>query len=179
MIVALANIILILFAPEAVRIFATNEYYQAIYIIPSVSASVFFTYLFNVFANIEYYYSETKYVAASSVFAAVLNVLLNYIFIKKFGFIAAGYTTLVCYIVYALGHFICMNIVSRKHAAGYKFYDNKTILLMSVIFVVISLGILPLYKCTIIRYVIILVLMVLVFVKRNSIKNIIVINKSK
>ena len=179
LIVALANIILILFAPEAVRIFATNEYYQAIYIIPSVSASVFFTYLFNVFANIEYYYSETKYVAASSVFAALLNVLLNYIFIKKFGFIAAGYTTLVCYIVYALGHFICMNIVSRKHAAGYKFYDNKTILLMSVIFVVISLGILPLYKCTIIRYVIILVLMVLVFVKRNSIKNIIVINKSK
>ena len=46
--VAAANIGLILFAPEAIKIFATSEYYEAIYIIPPVSASVFFTFLFNI-----------------------------------------------------------------------------------------------------------------------------------
>ena len=42
-------------------------------------------YLFNIFANIEYYFSETCYVAMASIAAAVLNVILNMIFIKRLG----------------------------------------------------------------------------------------------
>ena len=39
LLVAGANSLLILFAPEAVKLFAPPEYYEAIYIIPAVSAS--------------------------------------------------------------------------------------------------------------------------------------------
>ena len=176
LLVALANIILVLFAPEAISIFSTKEYYEAIYIIPSVSASVYFMFLFNVFANIEYYYSETKYVALASIMAAVSNVVLNFIFIRKFGYLAAGYTTLFSYILYAGGHYIFMRKVSKKYADGYNYYDTKAILVISFLFTIFSLAIIPFYKNMLIRYSIILVLFIILLINHKriiqSIKNI-------
>ena len=34
------------------------------------------------------------------------NVVLNFIFIRIFGYVAAGYTTLACYILYSVGHYV-------------------------------------------------------------------------
>lgn len=155
-IVAVANLILILFAPEAVAIFAPKEYYEAIYIIPAVSGSVYFMFQFNIFANIEYYYSETKYVTVASIVAALTNIILNFIFIRMFGYIAAGYTTLVSYIVYSLGHYVFMQRVSRKYAEGYQFYDNKKMFLMSAGFIIVTFCVIPLYKLIFVRYILIL-----------------------
>ena len=42
--VAIVNILLILLAPELVRIFAPEEYYNAIYVVPPVAMSVFFLF---------------------------------------------------------------------------------------------------------------------------------------
>lgn len=173
LLVAGANLVLILFAPEAVRIFATNKYYGAIYIIPSVSAAVYFMFLFNVFANIEYYYSETRYVAIASIMAAVLNVVLNLIFIRKFGYIAAGYTTLASYILYSIGHFVFMRRVSLKYVKGFQYYDNKFLLSVSVIFTVIALAVIPLYRWTWIRYILILLVLITGWFNRKNIIGII------
>lgn len=171
LLVAAANILLILFAPEAVAIFAPAEYYEAIYIIPAVSASVYFMFLFNLFANIEYYYSETKYVAMASVMSAVLNIVLNYIFIGKFGYIAAGYTTLVSYILYSLGHYFFMRKVAEKHVDGKKFYDHKRLFGISLIFTIVALVVVPLYRFMMLRYVLIALIVGLLWLKRERMIN--------
>ena len=169
LLVAAANILLILFAPEAVAIFAPAEYYEAIYIIPAVSASVYFMFLFNLFANIEYYYSETRYVAMASVMAAVLNIVLNYIFIGKFGYIAAGYTTLISYIFYSIGHYFFMRKVTEKHVGGKKFYDHKRLLGISLIFTSAALVAVPLYRYRVLRYLLIALIVGLLGLKRERI----------
>lgn len=156
LLVGVANVLLMLFAPEAVRIFATAEYSQAVYIIPAVSASVYYIFLAELFVNIEYYFSETRFVAMASGGAAASNVFLNLIFIPRYGFIAAGYTTLMSYMLYAMGHFVFMRIVSKKHARGYRFYNDKWILMLSAAFTIAALLVIPLYEHTIIRYVLIL-----------------------
>lgn len=176
LIVAIVNLALILFAPEAIKIFATNEYYEAIYIIPAVSASVYFMFLFNIFANIEYYYNETKYVGVASIGAAITNVVLNFIFIKKYGYLAAGFTTLVSYILYALGHYIFMKIVCKKQANGFNYYDNKMLLIISIVFTIITLLIIPLYKRMLIRYIIIAIIILLLLINYKKILKIIKIN---
>ncbi len=150
--VALCNILFILFAPEAVALFATEEYLEAIYVIPAVSASVYFMFLFNLFANIEYYYSETKYVAAASVIAAAVNVGLNFIFIQRYGYIAAAYTTLISYVIYSVSHYLFMRKVTKKYNKGQPFYDGKSLLAISVIFVAATLCVIPLYQFMVIRY---------------------------
>lgn len=169
LLVAVSNLILILFAPEAVRIFATEEYMSAIYIIPAVSASVYFIFLYNVFANIEYYYSETRFMPVASILAAGLNIFLNYIFIRKYGFIAAGYTTLTGYILYSLGHYFFMKRVEQKHANGYSYYNEKFIFFVSLIFTAISLAIVPLYNSLAVRYIIISMIALVLFFSRKKI----------
>ncbi len=169
--VAILNILLILFAPEAVKIFAPKEYFEAIYIIPAITGSVYFMFLFNLFANIEYYYSETKYVTIASLMAAIVNIVTNLIFIKLFGYLAAGYTTLISYILYAVGHFIFMKKIVKKHAPGVSYYDDKKIFLISLGFVIISLLIIPLYKFYLMRYLIIVIIVSIIFIKRKEIIN--------
>lgn len=57
-VVAGVNILLIAFAPEAIAIFAPTEYYDAIYVIPPVTMSVFFMFSYNFFAVFEFYYEN-------------------------------------------------------------------------------------------------------------------------
>ena len=85
-IVAVLTIVAMLFGPELIKIFATEEYYQAIWIIPPVAMSVFFNSIYSVFVNIEFYYEKTKYVMYVTVVLAGLNIVLNYIGIKICGF---------------------------------------------------------------------------------------------
>lgn len=169
LVIAAVNLLLILFAPEAVRIFAPKEYYESIYIIPAVSASVYFMFLFNLFANIEYYYSETKFVAAASIGAALTNVILNFIFINAFGYIAAGYTTLASYILYSIGHYIFMRRTAKKHADGYLFYDRKMILGISVAFTVFAIFAILLYNFIVLRYICLFSLCIVLYLNRKII----------
>ena len=59
-IVAVLTIVAMLFGPELIKIFATEEYYQAIWIIPPVAMSVFFNSIYSVFVNIEFYYEKNE-----------------------------------------------------------------------------------------------------------------------
>lgn len=63
-----------LIAPELIRIFATKEYYEAIWIIPPVAVSVFFMFLYNLFGNIEFYYEKTLFIMVASCVGAILMV---------------------------------------------------------------------------------------------------------
>ena len=51
------------------------------------------------YVNVEYYYEKTLFITENTIIAAGLNIVLNGLFIPKFGYMAAAYTTLFCYIV--------------------------------------------------------------------------------
>ena len=88
------------------KVFSTAAYYEAIYIIPPISASIIFTTMYSFFSIPEYYYDANKFSMVASIIAAVANIITNYIFIKLFGYLAAGFTTLFCNILMALGHYV-------------------------------------------------------------------------
>lgn len=167
--IALVNIILIAFAPEAVAVFAPKEYYEAIYVIPPVAMSVFFMYSYDLFSKFAFYYEKTKFVMIASVVGAALNILLNYIFIGKYGYIAAGYTTLVCYIAYAIGHYALMNKVCADYCNGVRPYKAKHILQISVAFVLTGFALLFSYRIPAARYSLIIVMLIGVFTQRERI----------
>ena len=174
------NIVFIAFAPELVSIVAPDSYMKAIWAMPPVCGSVFFMYLFNIFANIEYYFEESKFVAVASIAAALANIGLNRLFIPLLGYAAAGYTTLVCYILLAISHYICMKVICEKHNLNHKdIYDSKFILLMSLVMVV-SVGLLVFaYDNMIIRYAIVAIIFTLLFAFRDKLFSVLRIIKSK
>ena len=167
--IAAVNILLIAFAPEAVAVFAPKSYYDAIWVMPPVAMSVYFMYSYDLFAKFAFYYEKTQFIMVASIIGAVLNVILNYMFIGWFGYRAAGYTTLFCYIVYDIGHYFFMNKVCDEFCDGVRPYDLKTILTISTLFVLLGFILLFTYKHIILRYSVIVILFMIIVIKRKSI----------
>ena len=80
--------------------------------------------------------------------AALSNVVLNYICIKSFGYVAAAYTTLVSFILLAAFHYF----VSR-HLEKEKVFDIKFILLLTTVFLVLTLSVNFIYDLWWLRYI--------------------------
>lgn len=151
------------FAPEIIKVLATSEYNSGIYVIPAVSASVFFTALFNMYMRIELYYKNNKISMFATTIAAVSNIVLNMLLIPKFGFIAAGYTTLFCYALQALLHYFAVKYMKKQY-----FYDNKKILILSGIVVICSSAVQVLYLNTVLRYSFIILLLIILYINKNK-----------
>lgn len=167
--IAFANFLLIALAPEAIAIMAPKTYYEAIWIIPPVAESVFFMFMYSLFADFEFYYEKTKFIMVASVTGAILNIILNYIFIQIFGFVAAGYTTLACYILYALGHYYFMRKINKEFMNGINAYNSKIILMICLIFVGSSTILMALYNHAIIRYSVLGVCIAIATIQKNKI----------
>lgn len=167
------NTLFIAFAPEVMKIVAPGEYAEAIWVIPPVCCSVYFMYLFNLFANIEYYFEESKYVAVASILAASINIGMNYVFIPVFGYVAAGYTTLACYIMLAISHFFCMKLICKKNSFDIQPYNIRITLLISLAMIGVMLSVIMFYRNVYIRYSIIAVIFIISIVFRSKLISII------
>lgn len=65
---------------------------------------MYYSFLYTLPSSIEYYYKKTVLIAIGTLGAAAVNIALNAYFIPRFGYIAAAYTTVVCYLLYYAIH---------------------------------------------------------------------------
>lgn len=163
------NLVLILFAPEIVSFFAPKEYQEAIWSIPAVTLSVFFTYLYTFFATFEFYFEKTNYIAGATIIGAIINIVLNFIFINIFGYIAAGYTTLFSYILFAICHYYFMQKICDTYLEGVHPYNLKFIIWISILSVVIGFMIMFTYDYILVRYSLVLICIVIMIYFRHKI----------
>lgn len=170
---AIFEIVVTLLSPEIVAIIGTNEYFEAIYIMPPVASGVFMISISNMYSNILVYYKKTRYIMIASFIAAIINVILNYILIPPFGYIAAAYTTLFSYLLMA---FIIMHYSSNimKENKIFGIYDDKKLFTLSIITILVSISGILIYGYNIIRYIVVLFIVFLgivyVFNNVDSIK---------
>lgn len=169
-VVAFLNLLLILFAPEVVSIFAPIEYQEAVWLIPPIAMSVYFMFQYTFFAVVEFYYKKTKYISVATMIGAFSNLILNYIFIKLFGYYAAAYTTLVCYILYTIFHFKYMKKLCKQYL-GYEIYNTSFIFWSSLGFLGTGFACMILYSNTIFRYLVIISIVLLLSSFRKKIIN--------
>ena len=168
--VAAVSCISMLFGPEIISIFAPSSYHNAKWIIPSVSCAVFFQFLYPMFSTVEFYYEKTGFILVASCTAALSNIILNLIFIRIFGYYAAGYTTLFSYIVYSLGHYLFQKHVFRKNTnRNEEVFNSKFILIISLLLICIMVGVTLLYPYIIPRYVLIVLICIIAWIKKKSI----------
>lgn len=113
LITAIAAVMLV-GSQEFIHIWADRSYWSgAVVFIPSL-LGIYMLFLYTIPACTEYYYKKTKGIAALTFLAAVINVVLNYILIKKFGYIAAAYATLASYAVTFIGHWIVSVCLQKR-----------------------------------------------------------------
>ena len=171
LVLMMAGIVLIiaLISPEIIKILGTSDYQVAVYVIPVVTLGVYYTFVYDIYASIEFYYGATKYVMYASVVGAVLNLILNMIFIQLYGFIAAAYTTLICYLVFMIMHYLFSRRVLINQNIKDSVYDNRIVFLISLAVTIIGLGSMATFPYTILRVLLVSVILVVCIIKRETI----------
>ena len=171
--IATVNLLLMALAPEIIYIFAPKEYHEAIWVVPPLAMSVYYMFAYCFFAVFEFYYEKTRWVLVASASSAICNIILNYICIERFGYMAAGYTTLVCYILYAIFHYLFMRHICKDKLDNNQPYELRIIIMISLLFMAVGFVFLLTYKCFIARYLLLLCIVLGIVIKRKVIISII------
>lgn len=95
---------LILVSVEVLKIFADHRYWVGVNIIPPIVLANYIIFMYTLYVNIEHFHKKTPYITVNTLIAAAINLGLNFIFIPKYGYVAAAYTTLVAYIIAFILH---------------------------------------------------------------------------
>lgn len=135
------SLALVVFAPEIIMILGGSKYRNAVYLIaPMVTGTLFRFYSYS-YTAIQNFHKKTGFVAASTVSVMFLNVILNYIFIKIFGYQAAAYTTAFCYLV-----LMCVQSFMEKRVTGEELIPLGKTLLISCTWFVLCMAAMLLFR---------------------------------
>lgn len=162
---AIICLMVMFLAPEIIATLAPSSYHEGIYVIPSVIIGVYFSALYFIFANVVYYYKKPKYVLIGSCCSALANIVLNAMLIPLFGYLAAGYTTMISYLLQVL-----IDYVAMRRVVSEKIYDMRYIVGISAFVMAAGITLNFIYGYTLIRYVLLAIVLVLLaaYIKKNK-----------
>lgn len=167
-IAAVSSIMLILIAPEAIKILGGSKYADSIWVVPPLTYGVFLIFVYSIMADFELFYGKNHYILVSSVVGTVANILLNYWLIPKRGYIVAGYTTVVGYILMCFNHYYFLRKTCiEKHITLVEVIPVKFMLMLAGVLCIICNTLGLLYPNILIRYAILCSILVLAFINRD------------
>lgn len=112
--VVVATIFILMIGPEILRILAPEEYWEGNILIPPIMVGSFFVFLYSISVNLEYYYKSTKIIALNTLYASIINLILNLIFIPMYGSTAAAFTTVFSYVFSFAIHYLASRKLDKQ-----------------------------------------------------------------
>lgn len=162
-------ILIMLCSPEFVFIFAGKSYMEAVDLMPPIMLGCIMQFFYTLYVNVEIYNKRTFGISIRTLTAALVNLILNFIFIPLFGYKAAAYTTLIGYLIlFALHYF------ATKKLNTSDYFDNKYIWMLALAIMICAGVVLISYHYVIMRYILIiinvLIMGMIVLKNKNRIK---------
>lgn len=117
----LLTIMFMLGVPEVIKIFTDSEYWGGIPLTYIVIMGYYFVYLYTFPANFQFYSKQTKFIAIGTITAALVNVVLNFVFINYIGMYGAALATLIAYIVLFSMHFLIVKFKFKHQDFPFKY----------------------------------------------------------
>lgn len=96
--------------PELVSAMGGEKYQASGLFISLIIVSYFLTFLYTFPVNIQFYHENTKIIPIGTLFAGLINGILNYLSIPKFGIFGAAIATILSYLSLLLAH----HFISKK-----------------------------------------------------------------
>ena len=168
----LAIVGFIMIAPEVVLVLGTRAYYEAVYIVPAVAGSTFFSLIYTFYSPILQYNLKASTLSVITAMAGVINFFLNYFCIQKWGYIAAGYTTFACYFLYGWGTAYFAVKVAKDKGYENSIFNHKFLMLISIILLVLAASVNVLYTNIVIRVIVLLLIALICFIYRKKLLHI-------
>lgn len=148
---AVGCVLVAFIGPEVMYVLGSKKYISGKYLIPPIAATSLLAAIYSFYSSIAFYYHKTIFVPMMTIIAALINVILNYLFIPAYGYVAAAYTTETAYLIYTFLHFLNY----RKIVGKEKIYDDNFIWSITLGTTLLCLSAGFLYECYIIRYIIV------------------------
>lgn len=177
--VAVVALLPVLVAPELMWIIAPPEYAEGVWVVPPVSASVYLMFVYGLFVNVEFYFEKNKFIMVGSVIAAAANIGLNLLIMPRLGYLAAGYVTLLCYVLLAIAHYLFMSKICKENLNVKSVYNDKMFLLITLAYLICMALAMCLYNFVILRYAILVIAFIILVIKRKFVVNLIKNIKAK
>lgn len=114
LVVGFLIIVVIFVSPDILVLMAGEKYKVGIALVPPIIIASFYIFMTSFFINLEYYYKKTKHIARNTIISGIVNVVLNYLLIPKYGGVAAAYTTLASYLLNYILHFYNTKKIDRE-----------------------------------------------------------------
>lgn len=119
---------IMLISPELIQIMSNEQYWGSRFVFPALLVSAFFNFLYLFPVNFEYYSKMTGYIAFSTIITAILNVVLNFLFIHQMGYFGAAYATAISKFVLFL-----MHLRKARKIKNIILISEKTIIVCSIL----------------------------------------------
>lgn len=119
-------------APEIVKILSPKNYWHFEYVVPFVIGS-FIMMMYSMFTTVMQYQKKTGIVSLIVSVAAVINIVLNYLLIPKYGGVGAACTSVVSYLF-----ILAVSTMYLKYKKEYYFKEKYCFIHLAI---VIALGI--------------------------------------
>jgi len=114
-IVIIAALGLILFAREIVIILADEKFHEGLKVVPVVVIGYIFYAMFIIYGMYPGYKKKTLFTSIVALIAGISNIVLNAIYIPKYGYIAGAYTTVASYfIMFILAWIVAKFILKQR-----------------------------------------------------------------
>ncbi|KAA5827419.1 oligosaccharide flippase family protein [Algibacter amylolyticus] len=108
-VILILGIFISLIKKYMVLIMSNESYLVILDIIPTIILGMFFYFLYSIVANIPFFFKDTKIMVIPAIFAAILNLVLNFILVPKYGYKIAALTTTISYAVeFLVMYLLCL-----------------------------------------------------------------------
>lgn len=133
--IATLSCFFVFFSADAGRFLALNKaFYASMHLMPILILSYIISDINEVYSFYLHYERKVKYFYVSFAIAAVVNIGLNLIFIPKYGYPAAAYTTLISYgFMLLCTYIICKKFIDARVPAVIRFLDYLVIIVLVLI----------------------------------------------
>lgn len=125
---------LFMISPEIIKILSPPDYWHFEYVVPFVIGS-YIMLMYSMQLSVVYYRKKTGVVSAIVSLSAVINIVLNYLLIPRYGGVGAAYTSVVSYLFIFIVTEIYLKIKHDFHFRDLYNYVNLFIItLIGVLF---------------------------------------------
>lgn len=130
-------LLICLLAPEVVYVFGGEKYMSGVKLVPILTSSMVIMFFYDMYSSVEFYYEKTMVASLFTLLAAICNVVLNYFFVPLYGITGAAWTTMVSYLIMAIGHFIFGNITLKRHNNKFDYFNAQLNVPLFIVYVVL------------------------------------------
>lgn len=131
MTIAMVGVVLV--GPEIVKLLATKAYWEGILIIPPIVLSNYLIFIYTLYVYVEHFHKKTLFISINTMLAAAVNIILNYFFIIRWGYIGAAYSTLLSYILSLILHYVYARKLNKTVLPIKQFVIPLVIIVFAVI----------------------------------------------